>query len=50
MPKSLSERETADDSIGWKKCDEAVQGEEMEIRHVGEKIVIRGRRYENAFS
>jgi hypothetical protein len=50
MPKSLSERETTDDSIGWKKCDEAVQGEEMEIRHVEEKIVIREKWYENVFS
>jgi hypothetical protein len=48
--KVLGESGSAEDSVGWKKCDEAAKGHEMEIRHVGEKIVIREKWYENVFS
>jgi hypothetical protein len=47
--KILGESGSAEDSVGWKKCDEAASQNEMEIRHVRERIVIRERSYESAF-
>jgi len=41
VPKGLGKSKSADDSVTWGKCGEAVQGSEVEIRHVGDKIVIR---------
>ena len=41
VPKVLGERKRADDSVTWGKSSEAIQGSEVEIRHVGDKIVIR---------
>ena len=41
MPKVPGESKSADDSVTWGKCGEAIQREKVEIRHVGDKIVIR---------
>jgi hypothetical protein len=48
--KILGESGSAEDSVGWKKCVETASLNEMEIRHVRERIVIRERSYESAFS
>jgi hypothetical protein len=42
VPKVLGESKRANDSVTWGKPSEAIQGSEVEIRHVGDKIVIRG--------
>ena len=46
MPKGLGKSKSADDSATWGKCCEAIQCSEVEIRHVGDKIVIREIEYE----
>ena len=42
VPKVLGESKRANDSVTWGYSSEAIQGSEVEIRHVGDKIVIRG--------